>query len=81
VQASLLDATDVLVTGHGAVISMYVFLPRCSVVVDLSSGAGHRWMNVHAAKTLKPLQLQTVSVSRMASGITLCAGVCRHSRS
>jgi hypothetical protein len=62
-QARLLDATDILVTGHGAVIATFVFLPRCSVVVDLSSEASHRWMNVHAAKTLKPLQLQTVSVS------------------
>ena len=72
VQASLVDATDILVTGHGAVISMYMFLPRCSVVVDLSSGPGHRWMNVHAAKTLKPLKLQTVSVCRMPSRVTLC---------
>jgi hypothetical protein len=63
VQAAVLDATDVLVAGHGAMIALFVFLPRRSVIVDISSAAPHRQMNVHAAKTLMHLKLQTVSVS------------------
>ena len=66
-QARLLDATDILVAGHGAVIAMFVFLPRCSVIVEISSEAPHRWMNVHAARTLTPLQLHIMSVSTSVS--------------
>jgi capsular polysaccharide biosynthesis protein len=62
-QTKLLDATDIMVAGHGVVIAMFVFLPRCAVVVELSSQAPHCWMNTRAAKTLMPSQLQTVSVS------------------
>jgi hypothetical protein len=59
----VLDATDILVAGHGAMIALFVFLPRRSVIVDISSAAAHRQMNVHAAKTLTHLKLQTLSVS------------------
>lgn len=61
-QAQLLDQTDVLLTGHGAVIAAFVFLPACSVVVEVSNSVGHRWMNVYAARTLTPLSLKTMSV-------------------
>ena len=79
VQASVLDATDILVAGHGAMIALYVFLPRRSVIVDVSSDLPHRLMNVHAAKTLTHLKLQTVSVSscacyRQQSSVPDCGG-------
>ena len=75
----MLDATDVLVAGHGAMIALYVFLPRRSVIVDVSSDLPHRLMNVHAAKTLTHLTLQTVSVSSYAchtqqSSVPDCGG-------
>jgi hypothetical protein len=61
-QARLLDQTDILVTGHGAVMASYLFLPACSVVIDVTNAAPHRWFNIHAAKTLTPLKLTTMSV-------------------
>ena len=63
VQASALDATDVLVAPHGAMMALLLFLPRHSVIVDISSEASHRLMNEYAARTLPHLKLQTASVS------------------
>ena len=62
-QAGVLDATDVLVAPHGAMMALLLFLPRRSVIVDVSSEASHRLMNEYAARTLPHLKLQTVSVS------------------